>query len=105
MTLDELKEVHVKTCQKCLITMLAKNGAYNGYEDALGNFKSVETKGICTAEQGILVRLSDKMERMQTLIIKGGECADEAVVDTVDDAINYLILLKAILIDKHRELQ
>lgn len=105
MTTDELKELHVQTCQKCLITMLAKNGAYNGYDDdALGNFKSVED-GICDAEVGLLVRLNDKWQRIKTLVRTSTDEGDEAIVDTIDDAVNYFILLKAIIIDKAREVK
>lgn len=104
MTYDELKELHVQTCQKCLITMLAKNGAYNGYDDALGNFKSV-TDGICEAETGLLVRLNDKWQRIKTLVRKQTDEGDEAIVDTIDDAVNYFILLKAIILDKHKEVK
>lgn len=62
----------------------------------------VELSGICSTEKGILVRLSDKMSRI-TNLIEGGEAAvsDETVVDTIEDAINYLAILKAYYEGKH----
>lgn len=101
MTKDALKEFHVKTFQKCLNTMLQKNEDYNGHEDALGNFKDVEERSITSSEVGVRVRINDKYNRMCNLFAtRSNGSHDESLDDTIDDMINYLIILKAVMQDK-----
>ena len=72
-----------------------KNHDYAGDIDALKNFKLVEFLGICSVEQGILVRMSDKFSRMATLINTPPKVADESFEDTALDLCNYTDILLA----------
>ena len=80
-----------------------KNASYGGDTDPFKNFFVVESLEIATAEEAILVRLSDKFSRLATLIArkKPNLVEDETTYDTVIDAINYLGILYALL--KKRE--
>jgi len=55
-------------------------------------YENFETFGLL----GILVRLSDKLARLRRYVENGGKFAveDEGRVDTVRDAINYLVLFE-----------
>lgn len=103
MKQSELIDFHKDVAEKCREIMKNKNDDYSGQEnkDALKNFKMCEKMGICSAEKGILTRMVDKMMRISTFE-KDGELStkDESVNDTIDDLINYSVLLKAVIDDK-----
>lgn len=72
--------------------MESKNRDYGADEDPFRNFRSF-------GAYGILVRLSDKLARMRGYVERGGDLKvrDESFEDTGIDAINYVVLLLAIL--------
>ena len=83
------------TFNACLDTAVRKNHDYGGNNnDPYANFRNSTIAGV-TVERGILVRLMDKMSRISTLLDKEAKVKDEAVDDTIDDAINYLAILKS----------
>ena len=83
------------TFEACLATARRKNHDYGGSNnDPYANFRNSTIAGV-TVERGILVRLMDKMSRISTLLDKDAMVKDEAVDDTIDDAINYLAILKS----------
>jgi hypothetical protein len=84
-----------KTFEDCMNTAIRKNHDYGGSNnDPFANFRNSTIAGV-PVERGILVRLMDKMSRISTLLDKEGMVKDEAVNDTIDDAINYLAILKS----------
>jgi hypothetical protein len=86
------------TFAKCLEISKAKNADYAGSSDPFANFRQVKHLGLCSVSTGILVRLSDKFTRISNLLAGDGrspEVKDESIDDTIDDAINYLAILKA----------
>lgn len=96
--LDSLEE----TFKACLETAKRKNADYAGeHSDPFKNFKNANVVGV-TVERGILVRLMDKMSRVSNLIDKEAQVKDEAITDTIDDAINYLAILKAYIQNEQR---
>jgi hypothetical protein len=77
----------------------AKNQDYaNG--DAFKNFKSCENLGLCSAEKGILIRMSDKMARISNLLDREAEVHDEKIEDTLLDLANYSIILLLLIESK-----
>ena len=79
----------------CFETATIKNHDYGGSNnDPFANFRNSTIAGV-SVERGILVRLMDKMSRISTLLDKEAKVKDEAVDDTIDDAINYLAILKS----------
>jgi hypothetical protein len=83
------------TFERCLSTAVRKNNDYGGSNnDPFANFRNSTIAGV-SVEKGILVRLMDKMSRVSTLLDKEAMVKDEAITDTIEDAINYLAILKA----------
>jgi len=79
-----------------------KNSDYAGSVDPFKNFKMCEQLGICPVEEGMLVRMSDKMSRISTLIGENKEAVvtDEKLEDTLIDLANYAVILKCYLESK-----
>jgi hypothetical protein len=95
MQTDQLLAIAEKTFSDCIATLKKKNHDYSKGEDALRNFKMVEVFQLTDAQTGVLVRLCDKFARVANLLHTDSHVKDEAVTDTIDDIINYCILLKA----------
>ena len=87
--------VHRECCEKMHAIMLRKNSDYCGTDPSpFANFTKVEDLGICSTEQGMLTRLTDKLSRLISFSQKGFfEVSDETFQDCCMDAANYLILL------------
>lgn len=79
-----------------------KNADYTGKgNDPFANFSKAELLGICSTEQGFLVRMSDKISRIISFVQKGVlEVEDERVEDTLMDLANYCILMSAYIKSK-----
>lgn len=71
-----------------------KNADYANNDDPFQNFRGVEHWGICSVEEGLMVRISDKMQRISNLLNRDAEVSDESIVDTLSDARNYLNILQ-----------
>jgi hypothetical protein len=83
----------------------AKNQDYADSADPLQNFRMVEDAGFLSMEEGIVVRLSDKLQRIFNLVGRedGAVVADESLFDTISDARNYLRILEIALRQKEIE--
>lgn len=93
------------TFKSCLETARKKNEDYGGLDnDPFKNFRNSNVVGV-SVEKGILVRLMDKMSRVSTLLEKDSKVKEESIEDTIDDAINYLGILKAYRQDVTRNKQ
>lgn len=102
MDRDELLDFHKKFSKHCLDIMKRKNSDYTGdNKSPFANFEACEDFGICSAEEGFMVRIMDKMKRINTFVKKGElKVKDEPVKDAITDIINYMVLLAAYLKDK-----
>jgi hypothetical protein len=92
-------------CNEALDLMKKKNADYagSGGNNPFANFERAEAMGICSTEQGFLVRMIDKMSRLSTYTSKGKlVLEDETVYDTLIDMINYTVLLSAYLKGKSK---
>lgn len=98
-----LFDLHAETCATGLELMKRKNADYSK-ADPLGNFFVAESLQACSAEAGIIVRMSDKLSRLVSILSKG-ECQikDESVDDTIIDIVNYSVLLRAVIIQKRKQ--
>lgn len=90
-------EYHRAATDEMHATTARKNADYTGTnDDPFSNFRAVEVHGICSTEQGFLVRMNDKMARITSFVQKGVlEVRDESVNDTLLDLANYCILMSA----------
>lgn len=82
--------------KKCLSVMRAKNADYSGV-DCFENFRASATLTGVPMTKGVMVRLADKFTRIKNLLDKSNVVKDEAIQDTILDAINYLAILYSIL--------
>lgn len=106
VTKQELLQLATKTFQECQELLAQKNDDYSTRsqtENALANFLIIEVYKLTSTEIGLFVRLSDKITRISNFLRTGIlSVLDEKIDDTIKDAINYLIILRAIIVDKHK---
>jgi len=103
MTRDELLKMHEKICGQAQSLMRKKNADYAGNDglEPFANFTRVEAMGICSTEQGFLVRMTDKMSRLSSFVESGKLAVEnESFEDTIIDIVNYSVLMYAYLYDK-----
>lgn len=93
---ESLFNLHKKLCDRGFELMKKKNHDYSK-ADPLGNFFVAEALQACTAENGIIVRMSDKLSRLVSILEKGTQVESESVEDTIVDIINYSVLLAAVI--------
>lgn len=103
MTGEELLKIHETVLTRSREIMAKKNHDYSK-EGALGNFFVAESLQACSAENGIIVRMGDKLSRLVSVLSKGNLVKDEALEDTILDIVNYSVLLIAVIQDKRRKL-
>ena len=101
MQREALLEVANNTFNTCLSTMDRKNSDYaKDVDDALRNFKAVEFFHLTDISTGIAVRLCDKWIRVCNLLHADATVAEEKIEDTINDMINYLVILKATIAEQ-----
>lgn len=102
MTKKDYLEFHKSCTEKMLNITKIKNADYTGNNsNPFANFSFAEYFGICTTEQGILLRMCDKMARISSFMQKGLlEVKDESVEDTLLDLANYCLLFAGYLKSK-----
>ena len=100
MTREDLIELHESTCYAALETMRKKNNDYAGAtKDTLHNFNSYLVVGV-NPKKGILTRMIDKLSRLGNFADGQDMQVTESVDETIEDLINYAVLLKASFHDK-----
>lgn len=87
------------TFEKCFSVLEKKNADYGADSDPFKNFRmSVQVK--VEPARGILVRLSDKVSRVSNLLDKEPAVVSESIHDTIEDAINYLVILDNLIAEQ-----
>lgn len=105
MTTKEYLIFHNSLCEQARHLSASKNHDYSGASGLtpFANFQRVEAMGVCSVEQGFLVRMLDKLARLTTYTKEGKLLvADEGVKDTLVDLINYSCLFAAYLEEKRQ---
>ena len=108
MTREELLKHHEVLCKQARELMDKKNRDYAGNDgkEPFANFTRVEAMGICSTEQGFMVRLTDKMSRLSSILASVKQhVKDESFEDTMVDVINYIVLLSAYRQEKRLKVQ
>lgn len=83
--------------------MRKKNADYTGGEtkDPFANFRMTELMGFGTAEQGLMIRMMDKVQRIKSFLSKGKlEVQNESAQDAVRDIIGYSLILLGMMEEK-----
>ena len=85
-------------------TTYKKNTDYTGDKsDPFKNFKIVEDLGILSAEEGVIVRITDKLSRMAGFVRNGVlQVEDEKIEDTAIDLAVYSIIFALLVKNKKR---
>ena len=98
MTKEEYLQFHKTMCGAMVGITERKNADYTGTSnDPFGNFRK-------HGELGFLVRMHDKMARIESFVAKGFlEVKDESVFDTLLDLANYSILLAGFIKERMNE--
>lgn len=101
MVIEELVKHHSELCDMGRKILESKSHDYAKDKDAFSNFKQASLLGICSVEQGILVRMCDKLSRLSQIIEKKDiQVKDEKLEDTIVDLINYAAILSAYVNDQ-----
>lgn len=106
MTRTELFDHHVQLSNRALDIMRVKNNDYagSGGEDPFANFRRVQAMGVCSVEQGFLVRIVDKVSRLSTFAQDGKLAVkNESYEDAILDIMNYCVLMSAYVKDKQEK--
>mgnify|MGYP001227287601 FL=1 len=104
MNREELLQHHASLCEQAISIMKKKNHDYAGKDgdQPFANFERTESMGVCSTEQGFLVRVVDKVSRLSTFCSAGELKVDnEGYEDAILDIINYMVLFSAYLTDKN----
>jgi len=99
---DYLKEIK-SIFDRCYKITEKKGKDYAKEHDVFYNFKMCEIFGVCLAEEGIVVRMTDKLSRIINLLHKKNDVEDERIEDTIMDLINYSAILLVYLKSKQAE--
>lgn len=96
-TRQDLLDSLEATFTECLETCRIKNSDYAQTDEAWGNLALVEHlfPGVISKEQGVLIRMSDKLQRLANATVRDLKVKDESFIDTCDDMIVYAGILKA----------
>lgn len=90
------QEQYLKEFKELLLQMYeltrVKNSDYAGSDNAFQNFELIAHLGAATVEQGFVVRMSDKLQRIANLISRENMVADEKIEDTLLDLSVYSLL-------------
>jgi hypothetical protein len=95
---EYLKIFEVEVAQLAKITN-RKNRDYARKDNAFSNFEKIEqmTHGRIRLEDGILVRMTDKIARISNLLEHSANVKSEQITDTLQDLAVYSIILKIYL--------
>lgn len=89
---NEFMIAYGKLCTRMHSILQSKNRDYATAENPFANFEMSTFVGV-RPERGILVRIMDKISRVNQLLDKEPDVVDEKVDDTLLDAANYLLIL------------
>ena len=103
-----LETLHQDTCKSCCEVMSQKNSDYANPEHSLNVFANFEASRVFGIHHvmGLLLRVQDKLKRIQSFVQKGElAVSEESWGDACDDVINYMILCKGLLVKESQENQ
>ncbi|MBA4274039.1 MAG: hypothetical protein C0436_00135 [Alphaproteobacteria bacterium] len=94
LQLNNRYDLHRRLLDRLHETYKAKNQAYGNSFDL-----SIDKYGYTAA----LVRIEDKKNRLDQLLLEGGAANDEAIEDTALDMANYCVMLAMYLLEHNHE--
>jgi hypothetical protein len=106
MNTKQLLKYHDKLSRQARAIMAKKNHDYAGDSGTtpFANFETTEKVGITSTEKGMLVRILDKVQRLNTFADCGKlSVENESATDACLDIVNYCILFAAYIKHKTNE--
>ena len=79
--------------------LINKGREYAGDHDALGNFKTGDSIGV-SPNQKLWIFLDKHLSSIRSYIKNGKEFSNEPIEGRISDAINYLFLLRCLIVEK-----
>jgi len=100
LTPKQARALHENLFKKAIDIMGPKRNDYSGTEVPFANFHKSAVVGV-EAWRGAMVRLMDKFSRLIRLAEQGGtgQVKDESLLDTAADALNYVAISLALIIE------
>lgn len=99
----ERQKQEFDTLKKELEDLLVNKGReYAGDHDALGNFKTGLDIGV-SPEQKLWIFLDKHLSSIKSYIKHGKTFSNETIESRINDAVNYLFLLRCIIAEKNEE--
>ena len=93
---EAMSRYHEILCDEARELMRSKNLDYGSQCNLWQNFTATEALGLASTEVGILIRMSDKLSRLQSFASRGELAVKgEGVRDALIDIVNYAALLGA----------
>lgn len=98
VTKEKLFKLHDDICNHAKWLMEKKNKDYSGgVPDVFANFRGSSMYGV-EPEIGIMIRIQDKFKRIEAFIRNGTLAVnDESCRDSIEDIVNYTVLLAGML--------
>src|SRR5690606_2362238 len=93
ITISDLEKLHKEICGEALALVSAKGHDYSGKsEDTFRNIRMAKLMGLVDKDStSVLIRLTDKYNRMVSLNSADPAVKGESIRDTVIDLVNYAI--------------
>ena len=103
MTRQEFNDFHVKMCSESFELMKRKNADYGGDTDPCANFRMSALLNL-SPEQGVLLRMQDKMARIISFLSKGSLAVkEESWRDACVDLVNYSVILAGLMTERSNQ--
>ena len=100
MTRQEFNDFHVKMCSEAFELMKRKNADYGGDTDPFANFRMSALLNL-SPEQGVLLRMQDKMARIISFLSKGSLAVkEESWRDACVNLVNYSVILAGLMTER-----
>lgn len=101
MTHEKYLELFDRLCKDIYELTSKKNSDYAGDEDAFKNFYLISQMSKIKVEEGILVRMTDKLSRVANLLGNRIICiTSESIEDTLKDLAVYSLIMILYLREK-----
>ena len=106
LTYEQANGLHFGMLEDATLMLKNKRVDYSGSDDPFGNLRACEAYGV-PATLGVVIRMSDKLSRIASMIREGtlhcGGEVGESARDTLIDIINYSTILYGLLTEDSAE--
>ncbi len=103
MKWDRQREEFDKMSSELSDLLTNKGKEYAGDYDALGNFKNGNDIGV-SPNQKLFIFLDKHLSSIKSYIKHGKEFSSEPIEGRINDAINYLFLLRCLIVEEKEKL-